>query len=128
MVTTSVYVRNSPAFTLAAALVPTFRSAICCTVVWIEVRFVLVMGSNSSPTTLALFVMTVLFAKVVVIGSAMVTADDVPGGIVPSAQMTAPPVAAQLPDAEPKANREGRISVTTTLLAVDGPAFETVTV
>ncbi len=108
--------------TEAAALLPKPRSATGITVVLTGgVTLFVVFGSLVGEDTLAVLL------NVPLVGAATVTVRllTVPLVSVPNDQFTVPLLSMPLPLADMKVTPAGKVSVTTTLLADDGPKFVT---
>ncbi len=108
--------------TEAAALLPKPRSATDVTVVLTGgVTLFVESGSLVGEATLAVLFSVPLVGAVTV----TVTLLTAPLASVPNDQFTTPLLSMPLPLADTKVTPAGKVSVTTTLLAVDGPKFVT---
>jgi hypothetical protein len=107
--------------TLAAAVLPIPTSATGVTVVMTGAVTLLVLFGSPGELTLAVLV-SVPLAGAVTVTVMLLTW---PLANVPKLQLTTPLLLAPPPVAETKVTPSGNVSVTTTLLAVEGPKFVT---
>jgi hypothetical protein len=108
--------------TVAEPVLPRPTSATAVTVVMTGgVTLLVLLGSPVGELTLAVFVSVPLAGAVTV----TVTLLTWPLANVPNVQLTTPLVLIPLPLADTNVTVAGSVSVTTTLLALDGPKFVT---
>jgi hypothetical protein len=121
-VTDIVYTRLLDAGTLAAPVLPRPTSATGVTVVMTgAVTLFVLLGSTVGELALAVFVSVPLAGAVTVTVTLLIW----PLVKVPNVQLTTPLLLAPPPVALTKLTPAGNVSVTTTLLALDGPKFVT---
>ena len=112
----------------AGAVLVMARSAEAITWVVADAVLLAAFGSGSLPLTVAVLVMVPAVAGAVTV---MVNVELAPEARLPTEQVTVPEALVQVPwleDAETKVTPLGRVSVTVTPVAGDGPLFLAVSV